>query len=71
MHRVQTPVSSFDARGVVDLARLAGLSLAADDAGALAAALGAHAQMVEPLFEAELDDVPVATTYDPRWRHRG
>ena len=62
-----TPRSSFDAHDVVQLAELAGLSLSGGDAQAVAVALAAHAEMVRPLFEAELDDTAVAPTYDPRW----
>ncbi len=62
------PRSSFDAAEVTRLAELAGLSLSDDDAVALAIALTAHTEMVKPLFEAALEQVPVASTYDPRWR---
>lgn len=68
VHRMATPKSSFDASDVARLAELAGIPLAADDAEALAGALAAHCEMVAPLFELRLENAPVATTYDPRWR---
>lgn len=61
------PRSSFDASSVRQLAELVGLTLDVGDAEALAGALEAHAEMVGPLFEAELEAVDVAPTYDPRW----
>ena len=62
------PHSSFDANEVIRLAALAGIPLRVDDAEALATALAGHCEMVAPLFEFRLEDAPVATTFDPRWR---
>ncbi len=68
VHRMAKPKSSFDASDVVRLGELAGISLAAEDAEALAGALAGHCDMVAPLFEFRLEDAPVATIYDPHWR---
>ena len=68
MQVVATPHSTYRANEVVRLAELAGLTLSVADAEILAEVLTAHTNMVAPLFEAELEEIPVAPTYDPRWR---
>ena len=53
-----------------DVARLAGmlgLHLPDGDLFALAEALGAHLDFVDPLLRADLDDANPALTLDPRW----
>ena len=62
------PHSSFDADEVIRIAALSGIPLRADDAEALAPALAGHCEMVAPLFELPLEEAPVASTFDPRWR---
>lgn len=59
---------SLDATEVVRLAALSSVTLRPEDAEALAAAFAGHCEMVAPLLEFRLEDEPVATTYDPRWR---
>lgn len=50
------------------LADLAGVSIPEEDLEHLASSLGAHAEAVAPLLEADLEDVPPALVLDPRWR---
>jgi len=62
------PFSQFDAAHIKYLAELAGLELQVDDAEAVSATLAGHCEMMASLFAFQLENEPVAPTYDPRWR---
>ena len=68
VRRMAMPRSSYDAGEIVRLAELSGITPRVEDAEVLAAALSAHCEMVAPLFGVRLENAPVATTFDPRWR---
>lgn len=62
------PRSRFDAAHIEYLAELSGLELQPDDAEAVAEALAGHCEMIASLFARQLENEPVAPTFDPRWR---